>query len=68
MMNSHKYKLSFMILQTNLATCSTNFIGIIKQLHYTYNQFNLNFQSILVHVVRFFMIWYLHSQLQIHEM
>ena len=30
-MNSHKCKLNFMVLQTNIALGSTNFIGIITK-------------------------------------
>jgi hypothetical protein len=54
-----------MILQTNLAIGSTNVIGIMNQIQYINNCFNLNFQLILLHVVNNFMIWYPCSQL--HE-
>jgi hypothetical protein len=36
-----------MNLQINLAIGYTNFIGIMDQVHYIDNQFNLNFQSIV---------------------
>jgi hypothetical protein len=52
-----------MILQSNLAIGSTNFIGIANQVHYIYNQLNLNFQPFSLHVVKNFMIWCLISQL-----
>ena len=45
-----------MILQTNLAIGSNKFIGIMNQVHYIDNQFNLNFQQISLHVVNNFMI------------
>ena len=46
-MNLQNCKLNFMNLQTNLAILgSTKFIGIVNQLHYIDNQFNLNFQPI----------------------
>jgi hypothetical protein len=61
-MNSHKCKLNFMILQTNLAIGSTNFIGIMNPIHYVDNQFNSNFEPISLHVVNNFMIWYMYSQ------
>ena len=51
-----------MILQTNIPIgSSTNFIGIVNQVHYRDNQFNLNFQPISPHVVNNFMIWYSYS-------
>jgi len=40
---SQKCKLNFMILQTNLVVGSINFIGMMNQVHYIDNQFNLNF-------------------------
>ena len=46
-----KHELNFMILQTNLAIGSTNFIGIMNQVYYIDNQFSLNFQPISLHVV-----------------
>ena len=45
-MNSPKCKLNFMILQANLATDSTNFIGIMNQVHCIDKQPNLKFQPI----------------------
>ena len=39
---------------------STDFIGIMNQVHYIDNQFNLNFQPISLHDVNHFMIWYPH--------
>ena len=48
--NSQKCKFNFMILQTNSAIVSTNFIGIMIQVHYIDNQFNLNFQQNSLHV------------------
>ena len=59
--NSQKCKLNFMILQTNLAIGSSNFIGIIRQAHYEDNRFNLNFQPISMYVSNF-IIWYPYSQ------
>jgi hypothetical protein len=57
---------------TNLAIGSTKSIGIMNQVHYIDNQFNLNVQSISLHVVNNFMIWdtYLNttSQNQFHEL
>ena len=53
----------FLILSTNLAIVSTNFIGIIDQFHYTDNQLNLKLQPISLHVVSNFMIWNPYSQL-----
>ena len=50
-MNSHKCKIAFKILQTNLEIGSIDFIGIMNQVHCKYNQFNLNFQPISLHVV-----------------
>ena len=52
-----KRDLNFMILQTNLVIGSTNLIGIINQVHYMDNQFNLNFQPISLYVVYNFVIW-----------
>ena len=54
-----------MILQTKLALGSTNFIGIMNQIHYIDNQFNLNFQPISLHIVNNFMIWF--SYLELHK-
>ena len=45
-MNSQKCKLNFMILQINLAIGSTNYIGIMNQVHFVDNQFNFHFQPI----------------------
>lgn len=57
-MKSHKCKLIFMSLQTDLAIGSTNlFIGIMNPVHYTIYQFDLNFEPISLHVVNNFMIW-----------
>jgi hypothetical protein len=42
-MNLWKYKLNFMILQTNLVIGSTNFIGIMNQVYDIDNQFSLYF-------------------------
>jgi hypothetical protein len=53
--NLWKCKLNFMILQTNLAIGSTNYIGILNQVHFIDNQFNSNFQPISLHVVNNFM-------------
>ena len=50
-MISQNCKLNFLILQTNLAIVFFNFIGIMHQVHYIDNQFNLNFQPISLHVV-----------------
>jgi hypothetical protein len=55
-MYSQDWKLNLLILQANLALGSTNFIGIIHQVHYIDSQFNLNlwpFQS---------MLWIFHEQ------
>jgi hypothetical protein len=49
-----------MILQTNLAIGSTNFNGIMYQVHYIDNQFSL--KPFSLHVVKSFMIWYPYSQ------
>ena len=54
-----------MILQTNSARGSTNFIRIMNQVHCIHNQFNLNCQPTSLHVVNNFTIWYLYSQLHI---
>ena len=45
-MNSYKCELNFMILQTNLVIIYTTFIGIVNQVDYIDNQFNMNFQPI----------------------
>ena len=45
-MSLQKCKLNFMILQTNLAVGSTNFVGIMNQVHYVDNQLSLIFQLI----------------------
>jgi hypothetical protein len=52
-----------MILQTSLAIGSAKFIGIMSRVHYTNNQFNLNFQPISLHFENNLMIWYTYSQL-----
>ena len=52
-----------MIFESNLAIGSTNCIGIMNQVYNIDNQFDLNFQSISLHVVNNFMIWYLYLQL-----
>jgi hypothetical protein len=57
-MNSKKWKLNVMILQTNLAMCSTNFIATMNQVHYIDNQFSLNIWPISLQVVNNFTIWY----------
>jgi len=62
-MDSQKCELNFMILHTNSAIGSTNFIGIVNHVHYIDNQFNLNFQPISPHVVDNFMLWCPYSQL-----
>jgi hypothetical protein len=54
-----------MNLQTNLAICSTNFIGTMNQVHCIENQFNLNYQPTSLHVVNKSTIWYLYSHLHI---
>ena len=64
-MNWHKCKLNFIILQTNLAIGSANFIGIMNWVHYIDSQFNFNFQLIWLHVVNNFMMWYPYSRLHI---
>jgi hypothetical protein len=58
---SQKCKLNFMILQTYSTIGSTKSIGIMNQVHYIENQFNLSFQPISLHVVNDFMIWYSYS-------
>lgn len=64
-MNARKCKLNFMILQTDLAIDSLNFNGIMNQVHYSDNQFNLNIQPIFnICFVNKVMIWYPVSQLQ----
>jgi len=52
-----------MNLQTNLAICSTNFIGTTNQVYCIDNQFNLNYQPTSLHVVNNSTIWYFYSQL-----
>ena len=42
-MNSRKWKLNIMILQTDLVICSIDIIGIANRFHYVNNQFSLNF-------------------------
>jgi len=61
----HKCRFDFMILQTNLVTGFTNFVGIVNKVHNIDNQFSFNFRPISLHVVINFMIWYpyLHNQL-----
>ena len=59
-----KMQSQFHVLQTNIAISSTNFIGIVNQVHYIDNQFNLNLQPISLHVVNNLTIWYPYSQLQ----
>jgi hypothetical protein len=59
----NKTQLNFMILQTNLAIGSTNFMGIMNQVHYMENQYNLKFQPISLMLWTNFMIWYPYSQL-----
>ena len=62
--NARKCKLNFMILQTDLAIDSLNFNGILNQVHYSDNQFNLNIQPIFnICFVNKVMIWYPISQL-----
>ena len=62
-MDSQKCKLRFIILQINLVLGSTNFIGIMNQVHYIDNQINFNFQPISLRVVNKFVIWFPYSQL-----
>ena len=69
-MNSQKCKLNFVILHINLAIGSSNFIGIMNQIHYIDNQLNLNFQPISLHIVNNLMILALKfttSQYQFYE-
>ena len=65
-------QIQFHDLTTNLAICSTKSIIIMNQVHYVDNQFNLNVQSISLHVVNNFMIWHTYlnttSQNQFHEL
>ena len=65
--NQHKCRFNFMILQTNLAIGSTNFVGIMNQVHNIDNQCSFNFQPISLHVVINFMIWYPYSHNQFYE-
>ena len=50
-----------MILNTNLAIGSTNFIETLNQVHHIDNHFKFNFQSISLHVMNNFQIMNFHD-------
>ena len=54
-MNAQKCKLICMIIQTNLAIDLAISFGIMDQVHYIDNRFNLKLQPISLHVVNNFM-------------